>query len=655
MKSSALHYLRRVPVSPLLCFALAWLVTQTEVVKRIEWRTLDWRTGVRAAFQRPPDPRIAIVLFGDDTNDNLAPWPTDRSVHGDMIKLLTLGGPKVITWDVILDAQREGDGDAKMAYAAVLARRAGSTVITASTSTAESVDDKATPDDAGPTRILKDVRGDISRLEGDRNAIRPFPALRKESLYAFANAPHGADGVQREIPLVVRIGRDVYASLALQTIMSYYDVPANLVRVRLGDAIYVPTKQRGELRIPISDRGFYLINYRYDRSDAGGDFHEWEYIQAMLELNARYVDGKPVFREMRALRGGIVFIGQIVTGKADAGPTPLGAYSPLVLIHANAVNNILTNDYARVAPTWAVGLAAAVIGYAGLILGLRRSVWTLAAFAGLVLGLYVIGAFWTWTAFSLWLPFTWPLTGFVALQFIVIGRRVLQEQHAREQVKQMFGSYLSPELLEKMIKGGVNVAAISSERRPVTVLFSDLRDFTALTESMPDDLLVAQLNEYLAAMVECIHHEGGSLHKFIGDAVMAVWGDLDSAGVKNDASRAARAALAMQARLAQLNEKWRTEGKPLLRMGIGLNHGVVLIGNIGSPRKKEFAAIGDAVNLASRLESENKTLKTSMLVGESVRALIEDEFVLQPRGELPIKGKQKPVAVFELVGPKTAV
>ncbi len=650
------QFLRRIPVSPFLCFGLAWLIAQAEFVRRIEWRTLDWRTSARTPFQRAPDPRITTVLFGDTTNDNLAPWPTDRSVHGDMIKLLLQAGPKVITWDVILDAQRDGDGDGKMAAAARLAMEAGSAVITAGTSSVDPVEDKATAADAGPTRSLQDVQGDISLLQGDPYAIRPFPALRRQSLYGLANAPHGADGVQREIPLVVRVGHEVYPSLSLQTVMAYYDVPADLVRVRLGDAVYMPTKTRGELRIPVSRSGLYLVNYRYDRYDeTGGDFSEYEYLDVMVRLNARYVDQKPLVETFHDLKGGIVFLGQIVTGKADAGPTPLGAYSPLVLVHANVVNNILNDDYARIAPLWAVGLAAVLVGYAGLILGLRRSVWTLAAFGVLVVVLYVIGTYWAWAAFSLWLPFTWPLVGFGSLQFIVIGRRVLQEQHAREQVKQMFGSYLSPELLEKMMKGGSNVAAISSERRPVTVMFTDLRDFTALTESMADDALVAQLNEYLAAMVECIHHEGGSLHKFIGDAVMAVWGDLDTAGIKTDAIHAARTALAMQTRLAQLNEQWRAAGKPELRMGIGLNHGVVLIGNIGSPRKMEFSAIGDAVNLASRLESLNKELKTSLLVGESVRDLIDDEFVLRPCGFVPVKGKQKPVAVFEMLGAKTRV
>ena len=653
MRIPGAHFLRRVPVSPVICFGLAWLLGQTEAVRRIEWRTLDWRTNFRVSFQPPPDARVAIVLFGDDTDANLAPWPTDRSVHADMIKLLTLARPKVVTWDVILDAHREGEGDALMGRAAAIAMRMGVKVITAGVSNSEPVDDKAGPADAGPTRPLKDVRGDISLLVGDNYAFRPFPELRRESFYGFADTPKEKDGLQREIPLAVRIGREVYPSFALQTLMAFFDVPADAVRVRLGDAIYLPTRARGELRLPVSADGRFLLNYRYDQEDddkGGPDFMTFEYIGAMVKLNARFVDRKLMAADVSRLAGGIVFIGQTVTGKADAGPTPRSAYAPLVLVHANLVNNVLANDYARIAPPWAVWLGAVVVGYGGVVLGLRRSIWVLAAFTVLTVAAYVTATFAVWIKFSLWLPFAAPLTGFGVLQFVVIGQRVRQEQRGREQVKQMFGTYLSPELLKKMMKGGKNVAAVSSERRPVTIMFSDLRDFTSLTERLGDDELIGQLNEYLGAMVECIHQEGGTLHKFIGDAVMAAWGDLESAGAAADAARALRAALAMQARLAVLNEKWRIEGKPAFRMGIGVNHGVVLIGNIGSPRRMEFTAIGDAVNLASRLESLNKELKTTILVGENVRELAGADFQFRPCGGVPVKGKAKPVEVFELLG-----
>lgn len=647
MKSPALRAWRRFPVSPLVCFGLAWLLAQAGFVERLEWRTLDWRTSVRAHLQPPPDPRLAIVLFEDNTDMMLVSWPPDRAVHGDLIKLLTLSAPAVLAWDVILDLSREGEGDAAMGAAANLARRAGMKVITAAVTHPEPVEEPPGAE-PGPTEPLRQVTGDIGQLLGDEFALVPFPELRRESLYGFADTPAGEDGLRRRIPLVVRVGSDVYPSLALQTLLAYFDVPAQSVRVVLGDAICLPTASHGELRVPIDARGRFLLNYRYEQSENGADIPTYSYIDVLLELQAKFVDEDPNVRPPK-LAGRIVLVGQTVTGKADIGPSPLNPSSPLVLVHANLVNNVLAGDYAHEVPAWPVWLGAIVIGYGAVVLGLKRPVSVAAVFAILTAVVYVAAAYAAWIEFSWWIPLVGPLAGFATLEFYVIGRRALQEQQAREQVKQMFGTYLSPVLLKKMMKSGRNVAAVGSERRAVTILFSDLRDFTSLTESMRDDALIAQLNEYLAAMVECIHREGGTLHKFIGDAVMAVWGDLETGGPVADAERAARAALDMHATLARLNEKWRAEQKPPFRMGIGLNHGVVLIGNIGSPRRMEFTAIGDAVNLASRLESLNKELKTSILVGEDLRELISNAFELRACGELPVKGKAKPVAVFQLL------
>ncbi len=639
----------RVPLAPLLCFGAAWLLADWTIVRRLEWRSLDWRTVFRVRYQPPPDPRISIILYEDTTEADLAPWPPDRGVHGDMIKFLTLAGPKVIAWDVILDATREGDGDEAMGAAAAMAARAGTRVITGAVSDPYPVEGDAAG--RGLTRALSKVRGDRAGLVGDTHALLPFPALRATSWYGFVDTPPGGDGVRREIPLVVRVGDEVYPSLALQTLMAFFDVEPDGVRVELGDAVYLPTAVRGELRLPVDAAGRFLLNYRYDQAKVGLDFAAMNYVEALFKLNERFVQGtgEP---EMPALAGGIVFIGQSVVGKADAGPTQRSPLSPLVLVHTNLVNNVLANDLARRAPPGAVWLGGVVWGYVGLAIGLRRSVWAMAVFGVASATCYVAACFGAWVQWSLWLPLWWPVLGFGALQFVVIGGRVRREQRAREQVKKMFGAYLSPELLAKMMKDGRSIAAVSSERRPVTVLFSDLRDFTSLTERMGDEELVAQLNEYLAAMVECIHREGGTLHKFIGDAVMAVWGDLESEGIENDARRAARAALAMQRTLRGLNERWRAVGKPELRMGIGLNHGVVLIGNIGSPRRMEFSAIGDAVNLASRLESLNKEQGTEVLVGETLRRLLGERFETRACGALQVKGKAAAVEVFELVEEK---
>ncbi len=642
---AGLTLFRRLPLAPLLCFGAAWLLMQTEVLKLFELRTLDWRTQWRASFQAPPDPRFGLVLFDDSTDEQIS-WPPDRKVHGDFTDLLGFTPPAVVVWDVILDASREGGGDDAFAKSVKAARARGTKTVTASATTPDVVELNAGTE--GPTSPLTDFEGDLARLTGDEHALEPFPQLRAESWHGLADTPPGRDGMRRAVPLVVRVGPRVFPSLALQVLMVYLGVPAESVKVRLGDAVTLSAGSK-VWRLPVAEDGTFLLNYRYDQDAFGHyDFKTWSYLQLLLNLHDRYVEPKPFAPAPPDLRGGILFIGQIVKGKADMGPSPRQGLTPLVLVHANLVHSVLAQDYVRVAPDWLVWLGGLGLGFLSVAVGRHRPVAVLVVWATLAVASYVAVAFAAWVVWSLWLPLIGPLAAFVALQFVVGVRRVLQEQRGREVVNRMFGTYLSPELLQKMLKEKKGVV-VRSERRPVTILFSDLRDFTKMSESMGQDELIALLNEYLAAMVECIHEERGTLHKFIGDAVMAVWGDLSSEGIEVDAARAARAAQNMHRRLAELNVGWRAAGRAELRMGVGLNHGTVLVGNIGSPRRMEFTVIGDAVNLASRLESLTKELAVDTLVGEALEPLLTGRgFRLEPRGTVPVKGKALPVAVYAL-------
>lgn len=653
--------LRDFPWSPLVCFGLAWLAMRTETLQQLAWRSLDWRTSLRAHFQAPADPRIALVLFDDDTENNLVSWPPDRAYHGALTQLLSLAKPAVITWDVILDAPREGDGDEVMGQSVQAAAANGTAVITGAVTSPDPVEAEATAK-AGLTQPITQVEGDVGRVFGDEHALVPFPQLRAAGRYGFVDAPKGADGIVRELPLVVRVGRELYPSLTLQTVMAYHHLAAKDVKVRLGDGVYLPVAG-GEERIPISATGMYFVNYRYDNSlvlaaPVHGDetpamqldYRVTSYRAALLTLNSKFVQPVAGTPPPPDFAGKIVMIGQVVTGKADMGPTPRSASSPLVLLHANAVDNILRRDFARRVPEWMVWIGMLLLGYAGIFAALRGSLLVMVSFGLIVIVAYTNLAFWGWIEWSLWFPWVGPLLGFTALQFANIGRRVRAEQRAKEQIRSTFNSYLSPGLLKRVLRNQ-DLAQVASERRPVTVLFSDLRDFTAWSERTREDVLIAQLNEYLAAMVECIHERGGTLHKFIGDAVMAVWGDLVAGDPAEDAARAVSAALDMQARLRALNAGWSARGLHTLRMGIGLNHGDVLVGNIGSPRRMEFTVIGDAVNLAARLESLNKDQGTEILVGESVKTLVGAKFAFRPIGGVKVKGKSAAVDVFELQGP----
>ena len=192
--------------------------------------------------------------------------------------------------------------------------------------------------------------------------------------------------------------------------------------------------------------------------------------------------------------------------------------------------------------------------------------------------------------------------------------------------------------------------AVGGVRRSVAILFSDVRNFTTMTESADPQALVKQLNEYLQQMVKIVFEHSGSLDKFIGDAVMAVWGNIKSSGAHNDGRNAVAAALAMKKVLAKLNEDWKARGIKELAIGIGINYGEAIVGEMGSSEKVEFTAIGDPVNLASRLESLTKEYHLDLLLGGNLAPLVGNTYILRTVDFVAVKGKTKPVDVFTVMG-----
>jgi adenylate cyclase len=217
----------------------------------------------------------------------------------------------------------------------------------------------------------------------------------------------------------------------------------------------------------------------------------------------------------------------------------------------------------------------------------------------------------------------------------------------RELYRQQFGRYVSRQIADKIL-ANPEKSFWDAERRRVTILFSDIRGFTAMSEKVPPEEIVARLNEYLTLMIDIVFKHEGTLDKFIGDAVMALFGAPLSLG--NDEERAVRAAMDMQKAAADLSWRWSKKGLPEFRIGIGIHTGEIVVGNIGSEKRMEYSAIGDAVNLASRLESLNKDYKTSTLISEetynAVKKITETRFV----DNVTVRGRTQPVAVYEVLG-----
>ncbi len=229
------------------------------------------------------------------------------------------------------------------------------------------------------------------------------------------------------------------------------------------------------------------------------------------------------------------------------------------------------------------------------------------------------------------------------------------ERTEKQKIRSTLGHYVGENVLEEILdRPALYLHTLAGVRKPVTVLFSDLRDFTVLTTDRPPSQLIAQLNEYFGAMTEAVIVENGTVDKFLGDGMMAVWGNLRTDGPEADARAALRCALKMRQELARLNHKWRAQGWPVLRFGVGMNHGEATIGHVGSARKMEFTAIGHVINTAARIEQLTSQLGHDILIGEPVAALAGDAFEIEPGGALPVKGIAEPLPVFLLQGLRTS-
>ncbi len=244
-------------------------------------------------------------------------------------------------------------------------------------------------------------------------------------------------------------------------------------------------------------------------------------------------------------------------------------------------------------------------------------------------------AIWNWG--DLLLPAVAPLG---ALGIGGIGGLIcdlVTERRGKGRVRQTLERYVSHNVVSELLENpAAYTRSLGGIVKPATILFSDIRNFTRVSAETDPHLLVAQLNEYITAMVECVFRFNGTLDKFIGDAVMAVWGNAASAGPAADARNAVRCALAMRDELGKLNAGWSAAGRQPLEIGIALNHGDVIVGNIGSPQRMEFTVIGDAVNVTWRLQERTKIHRSDLLVGESMTALIAPDFATEPLGQIKV-------------------
>jgi adenylate cyclase len=350
----------------------------------------------------------------------------------------------------------------------------------------------------------------------------------------------------------------------------------------------------------------------------------------------------------------VVLIGAASAIAHDVHPTPIGEATSGPIIHFHAMAAALDGEFLSETSPWVNLLLLLGAGFlAWLVVAfVRQTLIALLLLIGLSAG-YLAVVVWLYNAHNLFLLTLPVLAAFSLSGLFSLGYDFTLERLEKLRTRRTLERYVSKNLVKEILDNPDSFySSLRGARLPATILFSDIIGFTTMTESADPEKLVAQLNEYLSRMTAAVFENNGTLDKFIGDAVMAVWGNVSSRGVLEDAKSCARTALAMRRELQALNEKWEAQGTAPFHIGVGINHGDVLVGNIGSQEKADPTVIGDAVNLASRLEALTRTYLVDILVGARAAELIRDDFDLRSVALVQVKGKTLPVELFTLIGAK---
>lgn len=638
--------------------AIVLLLRGTVLMRQAEGATYDLRTRVFADPSRASKD-IVIAAIDDRSLRELAPqvgrWPWPRAAHAEALDYLKYAGARLVVYDVQFpEAELNAESDA--AFADALADAGNAVLPMALSRDSESVAGvaAAATGEAEARRFALPVRTRL-RLVDEAHAITPTPVLARSAAAIGSIALNlDADGTVRHERLLWRHDGRFYPSLALAA--ARLAAPA-----RYGGA---PGLGADSLRftggapgargaaVPLED-GAMVLRWRGPFGDARRQTYPvFSYSRLVLSYEDVFHGRAPALPPGE-LKGKIVFVAVTASGLYDLRQTPFGGAEPGVMIHATALDNLLRGDFMRRAPGWAnAGTAAAAALAAALAVSLIGSAaWGTAA--ALLVLLLAGGASAAAFAGGAWLDAAAPATGGALAYAGAMAMNYVTEGRERRRVRDMFSRFVDPHVVRRLADVGEQLQ-LGGQRVPLTVLFSDIRGFTSLSENLPAETVVAMLNEYLGAMTDIVFRHQGTSDKFIGDAVMAFWGAPLPAA--DHARSAADCALEMIEELERLNRGWEADGRAAgLRIGIGINTGEAVVGMIGSLKHKlDYTAIGDAVNLASRLESLNKEMGTTIIISDAVRAALGDGYDTRALPEVHVKGKEQAVHVHELRGRRAA-
>lgn len=564
-------------------------------------------------------PTIVIVAVDEKTlqPDQLGPltsWP--RETYAKAIDTLRREGAKAIGIDITFpDRSRLGDADDAQFERAL----------------AEA------PDTVLAGRYY--FENDQKKVEWPNETL-----MAAASRVGWINVQLSEDGFVREVPVFMDHLGQIVEAFSLQVARTYLGIPPVDYRIQNDLFAYAP-----DINIPVITRhdrrkGVTVHTMYTNYFAAPNGFTQVSFADL---LAGRLVDkkGNPV-----SFKNKIALIGPTAIDLQDdyLSPVSEGVRMPGVELHANTLQTILERQFLRDQSQKSLVVELLLLLVINLILFsfLRISV-ALGVLAFELLGIMVVGIL--GYEFQLFLNAVYPL--FVTIVSFVGAflLRLVREQKERRFLKQAFGHYVNKEVVEEILKNP-DLLTLGGAKKELSIFFSDIRDFTGISETMAPDELVAFLNDYMQEMTEIVLTNHGTLDKYEGDALMAFWGA--PLPMADHAVQACTTALLQQKRLAALRQRWKKKGQPMIHVRMGINSGEAVVGNLGSKDRFDYTAIGDAVNLASRLEGINKQYGTDVIISSFTYDAVKSRFVCRELDLIRVKGKKETIRIYELVGNK---
>jgi adenylate cyclase len=653
-------FARKFGFARLMCLALLVIFAGARIwdpppIQELRLRTFDMFQLIdpRHKAARP----VTIVDIDDKSLAKLGQWPWPRTRIADLILNLAAHGAVVIGFDMVFSEADRLNPDlvaSQMRYlddatraklrdlpsndqiladaikrSRVVLGETGQRAISSEIDNSLPFTGVATVGEEKPERFLFEFPG----------LLRNVPVIEKvaagRGLFSIRTE---RDGLIRRVPMIMRAQGNIMPSLSLEILRVVTGTPTLLVRadktgikaVRLKGA-EIPTDRNGQLWV------------HYARQDSS------IYVSAADVLDNTVPPSK--------IAGKLVLVGTSAVGLNDLKTTPVSSTMPGVEIHAQVLESVLSGAVIS-QPNYALGvevLAALVIGLLVIIftpnLGPVRLVLAGAAFAAIL-----VGVSWFFYAQRRYLiDFTYPLLSTTAIYLTLIFASFVREQRQRVQIRGQFAQYMSPVLVEQLVQSPEKLV-LGGEEREMTIMFSDVRGFTTISESYKHDPqgLIALMNRFLTPLTDVIIEEKGYIDKYMGDAIMAFWNaPLDDAEHEVNACEAAIQMLEQIDTVNKEREQEAADGGHVyipLNVGIGLNTGIGVVGNMGSDLKKNYSVLGDCVNLASRLEGQTKEYGFPIIVGSSTALAAKDKFAILELDFIMVKGKSEPEVIYAIAG-----